>query len=697
MNPRHFPFLRLLLPWSAGIALGSRMGWPLPGLDYGLLIAAAGLVLLAPRRYAYRFRWVFGALLLCFLFGAGYWRVVQYDERRQPAHFSRLGQPVRWLVGTVYDAPSKGAKWKLPMRVEAAGPSADSLIASAGNVLLLIDTDARAETLRYGDRLWVQAAVRPTDPPRNPEAFDYRQYLHFQNIHYQAFVKERSYGVIATGSGHLLWRVAFRWRARLLQVLHHYFPGVDEFAVASALLVGYKDDLSDDLRAAYAETGSMHALAISGTHVGLLYAGLLFLLRRIPWPGQSRRWGETLLILLAIWAFTLLTGATASVLRASVMFSVYLIGKTIRRQGSVWNVLAASAFGLLWYNPYLLFDAGFQLSYAAVAGMVFFYPQLKFWSPPLPKWVGEGWKILLIGVAAQLGTLPLSLYYFHQFPVYFWLAGWVVVLGGAVFLWGGAVLVLLDALAPAPAAWLGWALHGLVWGMNYLIQAIRHLPGSVVTGIWVNAWGTLWLYGLVGLGAGVLMFRQTRLLLATLLLLTGLCISRAGAHVAHIRQRELVLYHTNRHFLLDFFDGVSRITWSDSLDSRQERFAAQAHRWARGVCSGKSLAPGQAHYRGTHLLIEGPIVQFYEQKILLLDGPVQADRMLRRPAPATIVVLRNNPVLRLQDALRCFPGAQFVFDTSNSRRRADGWVAECRAAGRMCHNMQEAGAWIMQF
>jgi len=698
MNPRQIPFLRMLLPWAAGIAAGAWRDIPLPGMEYGLCAGGLLLIVLARQQFRYAFRWIFGSLLAVFLLGAGYWRVLQQDDRRQATHFSRVCPSARVAVGTVCDAPSKGAKQKVPLRVEACGPAADSLRPCTGNLLLFLDASPASGALRYGDRLWVQGDIRPCEPPKNPHAFDYRQYLHIQNMHYQVFAKDRSYGVIATGLGHPLWRVAFRWRVRTLDILRAHFPGIDEYAVAAALLLGYKDELPDELQTAYAETGSMHALAVSGTHVGLLYAGLLFLFRRIPWAGPGRRWVETALVLASIWAFTLVTGASASVLRASVMFSVFLTGKAIRRQASIWNVLAVSAFGLLFFNPYLLFDAGFQLSYAAVAGMVLYYPKLQLWLPPLPKWVDEGWKILLIGVAAQLGTLPLSLYYFHQFPVYFWLAGWVVVLGGAVFLWGGAMLVLLDAFVPVAAAWLGKLLYGLVWGMNYLVQAIQQLPGAVISGVWINGWAAAALYGFILLATGALLLKQPRWLLVSLVLLLCLGGAHSNRALRQIRQREIVLYHVSRHFLLDFFDGRHRVSCADSLSARQERFAAQANRWAHGIAGGVCLGPNTAAaYRSAHLLLEPPFVQFFEKKLALIDASYSGKQPHAASIPVDAIILHNNPGIEPDECLRRFPSPLVVFASNISRRRADRWKAICREKGVAWHDVQEQGAWVLRF
>lgn len=673
------------------------MDTPVPGLAYGLAAGTIVLLFLVRRRYDYRFRWVFGGLVFVLLFGTGYWHVLRHDERRQVAHFTRICPNAAVFTGVVCDAPSKGGKLKVALRLESVGPAEDSLQPCTGNVLLFLHPTPEAEQLRYGDRLWARADIRPAEPPPNPHAFDYQRYLHTRNLHHSAFVRDSAFGVLATGLGHPIRRMAYRWREQLLTVLRDHFPGRDEYAVASALLVGYKEELSEELRTTYAETGSMHALAVSGTHVGLMYAALYFVIRRIPWRGQYRRWGQTALVLLGIWAFALVTGATASVMRATVMFTCYLVGKTIRRQTSVWNILGASAFLLLFYNPYFLFEAGFQLSYAAVVGIVGLYPLLQNATPPLPKWTIGAWNVLLIGVAAQLGTLPLSLYYFHQFPVYFWLAGWVVVLGGAVFMWGGSLLIVLSAIAPMPAEVLGWLLYHLLWGMNRLLQGIQHLPGSVVTGVWIAVWMVPVLYLAIGLSAGALERRNPRLLLAALTMLTVFAVARLHQQYGQLGQRVLVLYHVQRNFLLDFFDGPHRYTWADDLSDRRERFAAEANRWAHGTRTETHLAPTfDQPFVGQNLLVQPPFVQFFDQKIAVLEHRNQLGNPDDPPIPVNALVLRNNPNLLLDDCLRRFPASLVVLDASNSPRRVARWIAECRARSIPFHDIRQHGAWIIR-
>lgn len=698
MNLRASPCMRLFMPLALGILLGGWLDEPAPGLGYALAIAASASCILALQKIQYRFRWIFGSVLSLALLLAGYYHVVRYNELRQSGHFSEKIANNRYLTGIVYDAPGKGSRLKVPLRVEAIGTSPGEMEPASGNLLLFVDISAATETLRYGDRLGIHATVLPTEPPKNPFAFDYGRYLHFQNIHFQAFVKPDSLVKLSSGNGFAVWRAAFACREKLLNLLRAHFPTQDEYAVASALLVGYKDDLSDDLRTAYAETGSMHALAVSGSHVGMLYAGIFFLLKRLRLRGQRGRLAETAIVLAAIWGFAFLTGATASVLRATVMFTTYIAGKTMFRDASVWNVLPASAFGLLLYNPYFLFDAGFQLSYAAVAGMVFFYPRFYRRSPILPGWADWGWKVLLVGFAAQLGTLPLSLYYFHQFPVYFWLAGWAVVFGGAVFMAGGAALVLLDALSTSLADWLGQALYWMLYGLNQLIVGIQHLPCSVLGGIWINGWVALLLYAVIGCWGAAMVQRKAKWVLSALILLAFLGAGRAWRDFSQAGQEQLTIYHVSKNSLLDFFDGQQVIGISDSLTAKQVLFAAQPNRWAAGMREQQTVSlDGDTAFARQNLLYDPPFVQFFQLKIAIVND----ERWVTTggdvaPVSVDVLFLSKNPRVSIEQCRRRFPFKLVVFDASSSWKQIGRWRDECEAAGAAYYDVREQGAWVWE-
>ncbi len=699
MSTRVVPYLRLLVSFALGIFFGAWFDRPVIGLEYCLLLGGILTPILAILKFGYRYRWIFGVFASLLLFGFGFWYTVHHNELRQLRHFSTKVPAMHYFVGTIYEAPVPGARLKIPVQVEAVGISPDSLAFASGNLLIFLESDDDSIPFHYGDRIAIRATARPNGPPVNPYAFDYAHYLHFQNIHFQAFAKKDSVLLLSQNHGYTLWRMAFAYRDQLLALLRRHFPTQDEYAVASALLVGYKEDLSDDLRTAYAETGSMHALAVSGSHVSMLYAGLLFLLRKLPLRGRRGRMLETLLVFCVIWAFTFLTGATASVLRASVMFSVYLVGQSVLgRNASVWNVLGASAFGLLLYNPYFLFDAGFQLSYAAVAGMVFFYPHFYKLSPTLPKWADAAWQMVLVGCTAQLGTLPLSLYYFHQFPIYFWLSGWFVILGGAVILGGGAALIVLDLIWPQAGEWLGTALYWMVWCMNKIIVWIQELPGSVISGVWITAWVSVCLYVVVGL-LGAAMARQKSWHLftaASIMLCLGVYrnMRRAEERVQH----QAVIYSINKYSLMDFFDGQSVVAISDSLSRKQLSFTADANRWAGGLHSLTTLYAGiDTNFTTGNIWYSPPFIQYFDKKIAVVDNAKWMNTDANVHIAVDILVLQKNPPITVAACRQRFPHALVIFDASNTWKQIARWKAECIAAGWPYYDVREQGAYVLQW
>lgn len=698
MSPHEIPFVRLLAPFLAGIALGAAVERPVSGLWIGLLLGGAAVMGLATRKQSFRYRWVYGTVLAAWLLAAGYWHVVEHDERRWSRHFTTVCPEAVAFVGIVDDAPDKGGKVKIPLRLEAAAEQAGEWQVCEGYLLLLADPTPKAEALRYGDRIWVAARARPTEPPKNPHAFDYQRYLHYRNLHYQAFVRDSVWGLVDRGHGNWLRRTAYAWRERLLFVLREYFPTQDEYAVASALLLGYKEDLSEELRTTYAQTGSMHALAVSGTHVGLVYAALYFLIRRIPWRGSWKRWGETMLVLFGIWTFALITGASPSVVRASTMFTLFLVGKALHRRASTWNVLGATAFVLLLYSPYHLFDLGFQLSFAAVAGIVGIMPVLQRYSPRMPRWLQGAWAVLLVGIAAQLGTLPLSLYYFHQFPVYFWLAGWGVVLGGALYMWGAGLLLVLHPLVPQAAEILGAGLYYWLFGMNQVMRFIQHLPGSVVQGIWLSTAAVVCLYVCIAYSTAGIFHGRPRWLLIALSALLVVMVERLIRQVEQVRQCQAVLYAAGRHFLFDFFYGSQLYVWSDSIPQRRERFAAESHRSALGFLkpSERFQASFSQPFRAPNLLVQPPFVQFSDKSIAVIEHAGQLGNTTGVPVPVEALILRQNAQVRLTECLRHFAPKTVVIDASNSPGRARRWAAEGDTLGLAIHDVQRHGAWRLR-
>ncbi len=701
MNAKASPFLVLLIPFATGIGFGTHLTHWFSLLLSLFVVFFGFLCYLYKRTISYSFRWLFGTGSLFALFLAGACSVIMMDERNDSSHFAKKGIESNCFLAELCDVPSKSNKIKVQVRLVAAGNKPDSMLACKGNALLYFEYDSLSNALNYGDRILVWTNLSPTEGPKNPFAFDYGQYLHYQNIHYTAFVRAGSFCLLSRHHGNWLWDYAYRCRANLLEVLRYYFPTQDEYAVASALLVGYKDDLSEDLRTAYAETGSMHALAVSGTHVGFLYMGLVWLLRRIPVYSYKGKLMEIIVALMAIWIFTFITGATASVLRASVMFSVFLMGQATFRYANVWNIMATSAFILLLINPYYLFDAGFQLSYSAVAGMVFFYPLFYKRSKIRNKLVDMAWQTLLVGFAAQLGTLPLTLYYFHQFPVYFWLAGWIVVFGGAVFLGGGSLLVVLQSFytwLAWPAALVGKMLFTMLFWMNKIIMAIQQLPGSVVSGIWLAPWAVLLLFVAIALYGAAMLQKSAKHMLFSFSLIVFLLLCSAFRAVEQVNQRQITVYHLGGgKRMIDFFDGAHTFCLSDTLSKKQVMFSAQSNRWANGQLMTTQIFFSGKPLKNEVLLIGLPIIQFYDKKIAFITDQYPDEITNAGPTMVSALILSKDPKLPIADYLKKFTPNQIIADPSNSRKRVEQWKKECDLLQVPFYDIRSQGAWVFRW
>ena len=372
INWREYPFTKLLFPFVSGIALAIYFE---VGNVYLLSAICCGLLVILFISYRIRgniqlnsFYWV--GIQISFLI-LGYVLTFDRNELNQTQHFQQnVTAEAQSVLGIVSDMPvKKGEKIKLVLSVKAIHDRKESK-AAIGNILIYIPNDSLSQTLAYGDQISINGYLQKIPPPTNPDAFDYRQYLYYKNIHYQAFIKAGHWQILGENEGNLILKTAFHFRNDFINVLRKYLKNDNKFSVGSALILGYKDEITEEIRSAYAGTGAMHVLAVSGLHVGLVFLILNALLQ--IFNSQQILWKilRVVLLLIGIWAFAILTGASPSVLRATTMFSFVTIGMNLRQPTNIYNTLAGSAFFLLFYNPLLLMNVGFQMSYLAVIGIV---------------------------------------------------------------------------------------------------------------------------------------------------------------------------------------------------------------------------------------------------------------------------------------------------------------------------------------
>ena len=329
----------------------------------------------------------------------------------------------------------------------------------------------------------------------NPGAFDYNRYCLFQDITYQVFLRKDQYFVLADKNRNWLQQKLFEIRNSTIQTLQHYITGEKEQGVAEALLIGYRNDLDKDLVQAYSNTGVVHIIAISGLHLGMIY-GLLFYIfsffKRYKWVHLLKPF----IILFVLWAFTLIAGAVPSILRSAVMFSFIVIGEVINRKTNMYNTLAASAFCMLVYDPFVLWDVGFLLSYAAVISIITFMQPVYRWLYFQNKILDKIWRLSSVTISAQVLTLPIVIFYFHQFPNYFLITNLLVVPLSGLILYG-EILLLCVSFIKVLATVIGKILYWLILFMNTFIEHINNMPFSVWNNLQINILQTWLLYGFI--------------------------------------------------------------------------------------------------------------------------------------------------------------------------------------------------------
>lgn len=407
-------------------------------IGYTVLVLFIVLLLLRRSRFYFLSAWLF-------FFWIGVATVYIQDDRNYEAYYGNHNKDNVTAIFTIEKVLKSSTYYH---KYEASIGKLDTLRVR-GRTLLNVDKDSTNHTLKVGDMLFLKPEVVTLSSPLNPHQFDYRSYLEKQGIYHQVFVKNSEYAILKQ-SQFSVQKMASEIRGSIQKSLRKHEFDQDVLAIINALLLGQRQDISKDLIENYSKAGAIHILAVSGLHVGILLLIFSYLLKPLERLKNGRVY-KTLTVVILLWMFAIIAGLSASVVRAVTMFTFVAFGMMTNRNGGVLFALMSSAFFLLLIKPLFLFDVGFQLSYLAVFGIVWIQPMLyQLWSPRYLI-TDKLWQLSTVSIAAQLLVLPLSLYYFHQFPGLFILSNLIIVPFLGILLIGGILIILLSLLQLLPA------------------------------------------------------------------------------------------------------------------------------------------------------------------------------------------------------------------------------------------------------
>ena len=553
-------FVNLLFFYIAGIFVSHQFSsiglqW---GFTFSVFLLFAGLFILNlgyTKLKAYRFKTYTAGLFYLLIFCVGGWLYLFNSYHLQPGYFAKTKlEAIKIILEETPQWKEKQARFKARV---IYGYQANKGIACQGRLLVTLNAGKHIPIkLNYGDELILPARYTAVEIPQNPSEFDYKAWLATQNIQHQVYIHQQDVILSGQNRGHAL--IAFALTLRLQQIEHLKRLIVDQeaFSVASTLILGYRADLSKETLAAYSKTGTIHALSVSGMHVGIIYIVLMWCLRFMD-RKVTLKILKAILIIALIWFYALVTGFSPSVLRSAIMLTCFIIAKTGRKHANSYNILAFSAFILLVYQPFLLFDVGFQLSYLAVFGLLYLQPllyNLLYFKFTLAD---KLWQFTTLSLAAQLATFPLSVYYFHQFPVYFLLSNLFIMLPATLMMYLGLSMLLFRLYFLAPL--LEWIINFTNSGLKW----IANFPYSTISAIWWNKTALILLFVFLILFVLALNKAQKKLLfpaLGALLLFQSIL---SFQKMQAFRQQKTIVFKLRRNYAIAYLKSNKAILFTD--------------------------------------------------------------------------------------------------------------------------------------
>lgn len=613
---------------------------------------------------------LYGIIMALTTISIGIMAVSSTYPKNQPEHYSHKGFTGNHL-------------WKIKIReVLKSSAFSDRYVAkvlalenekASGKLLLSFSSNASAVKLAVDDELIVYTGLSAINAPLNPHQFDYRNYMEGLGITDQIRVRGGNFSKVQNHEW-TLYGMAASFRNQIILELKKADFGQEELGIIQALLLGQRNAISSETYDNYKNAGAVHILAVSGLHIGIILLLLQFLLRpleRLP-KGKSMK---LLLIVALLWGFAVLAGLSASVVRAVTMFSFVAYALYLNRPSNTFNILALSMFFiLLIIDPMLLFQVGFQMSYAAVFAIVWIYPLLERLWKPKNKIIRYFWQLLSVSIAAQLGVLPISLFYFHQFPGLFFISNLLIVPALGLILGMGISVIFLALLNRLPDI-LVTAYDSLIRWMNGSIGWVAQQETFLFRNISFDGVQLVLAYTI--LVCSVFFFSKPtfKKAIALSIAIIGFqlwlfqtsyqTLQKESIFVPHQTRNSILMYQTGNHLTAIAQDtqGLERLITDYQI---AERIASIEHR------------PFQNSYR------------WRDKNVMVIDS---LSIYPKNKSNLDYVLLTGSPKLNLERLIDSIRPKFIIADGSNYRSYIDRWRETCTRREVPFHYTGEMGAF----
>lgn len=704
MNPNFWsraPLVRILLPFAIGILLCnyySGISVPVYLLLAGIFLALYLLSFYRKVRLHAAFPVVFMSFFCLFV---GMAASQQSKLHLRHDFFAKSLNDSSLLLVRIYEPlQEKENSYKAIAEVEAV--INQQIIPASGRLILYFNRQNLTRLPKYGEKIIIANTVKPLQKPLSPEVFDYAKFMSYKQIYHSAYLQTSHYQFTNIAETSFFWQAIYAFKNKLLATLDYYIQGQDERGIAKALILGDETDVLPHITASYAGTGTLHVLSVSGLHVGLIFIGLNFFLASLNYT-PSGRFARAAILVVALLFYGILTGLSASVLRSVIMFCFVVIGLNFRSVTNIYNSMAFSALGLLVFDPFLLMQLGFQLSYLALLGIVWLHPHIaKLWQPENKKlvWMRD---VLAMSLAAQLATFPLGLYYFNQFPAYFLLSNLIVIPWSSIALGAGCIFLIVSQL-PLPEfliAWAGKLLYWLIFGLNKVVDFLSALPYAQWEGIYISIFECLLIYLAMALLLFAFIHQHKYLLHTGLAAVILIFCSRSIHKFSKLEEDRFTVHAIPKTSLVSIKEGNKMFLLGDSAfinNPDQWKFHVNRYAYSLFVPKPYIQSPENASvFKSSTFYFSSPVGQAGKLSFLWLkhknDIPVSG----MSGQHFDFIILSRNIKIRLRELAQKMNFNKVILTADNSFYRNAGWEKECEELGISCINLQKDNSFVLNY
>lgn len=677
------PILRPLIALIAGILLQWYSACTLV-----TLLSVLGVVAVVWSAYGasslsanYRYRWFTGIFPLLLFALVGMLSVFAKDVRNRSQWFGRH-LPAQAFRATVVEVPLERQKtFRLLLEVQQAFSRSQSVI-TEGKILAYLPKDSTVENMDVGDTLLFAGQPQRITGFGNPGGFDYGQYCGRQQIYFQVFLREGHFKIIPNRGHFSFGKMISQWQKWILRQLQRHITHQPEQGLAEALLIGYKNDLDAGLVNAYTATGVVHIIAISGGHLAVIYLLLNALFARLQ-RRQTGIWVSCLLIVFLVWLFAFLSGLSASIVRAAIMISITLMGKVWGKGANTLNSLAVSAFLMLLWNPFWLWDAGFWLSFTAVLGIVLLQRPILNLAEIENPLLFRVWQMTALTLSAQVFTWPVVLYVFHQFPLWFLFSNLLVIPLSSCVLTGEIILVW-TSIVPPLAAIVGKVVEWGIWLMNQYILNLDSLPVKNWT-VGFGFWQMILCFAIMVLVLAGWGQKKRKYLLTALVMVCcvfGLSIYDYGKNYSRER---LIVYN------------VPHVSAMDWIMHNKAVFVGEKAVLQDGFIFQNTIQPARIFYHADlnrDQVISPRSMSIGKYRVWVLDQ--ERLQKITSYAEVDILILQGKIPFSMQDLRDKIKFSTIVFDSSVPMWKIEKWKKDGSGLPLRFHSVSESGAFIVE-